>query len=500
MGKRYVTIWFRHLKTDWFTLRHPDYINIPFVLVLPIHGRIVITAANQLAKDQGIDVGMAFADARAIFPSLKSLNDKPEPSGKLLKAIAEWCIRFSPVVALDPPDGLIIDATGCAHLWGSEKEYLTLIYNRFKNMGYHIQTAMADTIGCAWAFSRFGNNGSIIEAGEQKKALPSLTPAALRIELETVEHLSKLGLCDINSFISMPRQALHRRFGKLLLQRLDQALGYEEEFINAVKTPAPYQERLTCLELIMTATGIEIALKRLLETLCSRLQQEGKGIRTAFFKCFRVDGKIEKIDIGTTGPSNNVKHLLKLFELKLETIEPAFGIELFILEASKVEQAHVPQEKLWKGVCGIEDIPFTELLDRIANKIGSANIHRYLPDEHYWPERSIKLASSIQQQTLTKWLTTKQRPLQLLSNPEYIEVTAPIPDYPPMLFRYKGKLHKIRKADGPERIEPEWWIQEGEHRDYYAIEDEEGFRFWVFRSGHYKGDKSNQWFMHGFFA
>jgi len=461
---------------------------------------MVITATNSLAEKQGIHTGMALADARAIFPPLKFLDDKPEPSGKLLNDIAEWCVRYSPCVAIDPPDGLILNATGCAHLWGSEHEYLTAIYNRFQQMGYDLRIGMADTIGAAWAVARFCNNANIIKSNEQKTALLSMSPAALRIDHEIIERLYKLGLRDINSFLNMPRNALKLRFGEQLIKRLDQALGYEEEFILPVHVPVPFEERLPCLEPILTAMGIQIALERLLESLCIRLQQEGKGLRTAIFKCFRVDGKIEQIELGTNRASNNARHLFKLFELKMETIEPALGIELFILEAPKVEDALPVQEKLWSGTCSIEDIKFSELMDRIAGKIGANNIHRYLPDEHYWPERSFRSATSLLEKSDTAWPTKLPRPIQVLHVPEHIEVTAPIPDYPPMLFRYKNKLHKVKKADGPERIEQEWWIRDGEHRDYYAVEDEDGSRYWLFRSGHYTGDKRNQWFIHGFFA
>lgn len=500
MGRRYITIWFRHLKTDWLSLRRPALKKFPFVLSLPVHGRMIITALNIPAEKQGIYIGMALADARAIFPSLKFLDDKPEPSGKLLRSIAEWCIRYSPTVAIDPPDGLILDATGCAHLWGSENEYLTEMYNRFQQMGYDLRIGMADTIGVAWAIAHFGKGKNIIESGQEGIALSDLSPAALRIDHEIIERLYKLGLRDINSFVSMPRNALKRRFGNQLLQRLDQALGNEEEFILPVQVPVPFEERLPCLEPILTATGIQIALERLLEKICTRLQKEGKGLRAAVFKCFRVDGKIEQIEIGTNRASHNKQHLFKLFELKIATIEPALGIELFILEAIKTEDALPVQEKLWAGACSIDDIKFSELMDRIAGKIGATNIHRYLPDEHYWPERSFRFAASLQEKSDAQWIIDKPRPIQVLSVPEHIELTAPIPDYPPMLFRYKNKLHKVKKADGPERIEQEWWIRDGEHRDYYAVEDEDGCRYWVFRSGHYTGDKRNQWFIHGFFA
>jgi protein ImuB len=260
----------------------------------------------------------------------------------------------------------------------------------------------------------------------------------------------------------------------------------------------PYQERLPCLEPIVTATGIEIALERLLEALCKRLDCELKGLRVAIFKCFRLDGKIEEIQVETNSPSNNPKHLINLFQIRLPSIEPDLGIELFLLEASKVED-HLPNQlKLWEAICGLEHIRVAEFVDRVAGKVGSNAIQRFLPDEHYWPERSCKPAIFLQERKSCEWKLDRPRPIQLLPQPELIDVTAPVPDYPPMLFRYKGKLHKIKKADGPERVEQEWWIQEGQHRDYYAVEDEEGRRYWLFRSGHYNEDY--QWFLHGFFA
>jgi len=500
MQKRIVAIWFRFLKTDWFSLRQPRLREVPFVLALPDHGRMVITAANSLAQVQGIEIGMSAADARALIPSLQVLDDKPGLSSKLLKGLAECCIRYTPIAAIDPPDGLVLDVSGCAHLWGGERPYLKDIIMRIKGLGYNIRVAMADTIGTAWGIARFGQETAIIEAGQQITALLSLPPAALRLEADITERLQKLGLHQIRNIISIPRSALRRRFGNHMLQKLDQALGLEEEVIQPVQPVEPYQERLPCVEPILTAKGIEIALQRLLTSLCHHLQQAQKGVRHIVFKGYRVDGKIEKIEIGTNRASHNIDHLFKLFEFKLPTIEPALGIELFMLEALKVEDVTPLQEKLWEGVGGLEDTGLSELLDRLVNRIGTGHIHRYLPDEHHWPERSIKPASSLHEKTNTEWRADITRPLQILPKPEPITVAAPVPDYPPMLFRYRDKVHKIKKADGPERIEREWWLEEGQHRDYYCVEDEEGYRYWLFRSGHYATDKTYQWFIHGFFA
>ena len=498
MEQRFVSIWFRHLSTDWFTLRQPELRSVPFVLRAPSHGRMVITAANAIAERKDIRPGMVLADARAILPGLLALDDKADLTVRLLKRLAEWCIRFTPVVTCDPPDGLLLDASGCPHLWGNDESYIKTIVQKLNCRGYDVRVAMADTPGVAWGMARYGKEPLIIPKGRNLEALLPLPPEALRLEQETVERLHKLGLHKIRQFIKIPRASLRKRFGKEFIMRLDQALGQEIEIIEPVQPVEPYQERLPCMEPIVSAKGIEIALRQLLETLCLRLQQEQKGLRAATLKGHRVDGKVEAVTIGTNRPSHHINHLYKLFEIKLSSIEPALGIELFVLEASKVED-HLPrQEKMWEGGGGLDDIRLSELIDRLAGKTGMQSIHRYVPDEHYWPERSFKPASSLQEKSPISWRADQVRPLQLLLHPERIDVTAPIPDYPPMLFRYKGKLHKIIRADGPERIEQEWWLQQGQHRDYYRVEDEDGHRYWIFRLGHY--DEKFEWFIHGFFA
>jgi protein ImuB len=500
MGKRFVSICFRHLATDWFTLRQPALRNLPFVLTQPSHGRMIITAANAMAQAHGIFHGMVLADARAINPSLQVYDDKPALRDQLLHRFAEWCIRFTPVAAIDPPDGIMLDVSGCSHLWGGEESYLSAISRRLKEHGYLVSAAMADTIGAAWAIARFGKVPMIIQPNDHLQALLPLPPESLRLEPEILPLFYKLGLVRIYDFISMPRHALLTRFGRPMLERLNQALGLKEETIQPVQPPEPWQERLPCLEPIVTATGIEIGLRRLIENICHRLKKENKGLRHAIFKGYRMDGKTMQLEISTNRPSCNVDHLLNLFVIKLPSVEPGPGIELFVLEAARVED-HLPlQEKFWKKTGGLDDMDLAELLDRITSRIGNQSIRRYLPDEHYWPERSIRKASSLNEEATIHWNRDKPRPLLLLSKPEPVLVTAPIPDYPPMLFRYKDKLHKIIRADGPERIEQEWWIQEGEHRDYYRVEDDEGRRYWLFRSGHYETGRASQWFIHGFFA
>lgn len=498
MSKRYVSIWFRHLQTDWFTRRQPIVRNRPFVLRAPLHGRMIVTAINAKAESNGIHLGMTLADTRAVVPDIEvqdSIADLPQ---KLLKRLAEWCIRFTPIVAVDLPDGLLLDVTGCSHLWNGDLNYVADIKRKLLALNYDVSVAMADTIGAAWGAARFGES-KIIHSDQLINSLLNFPPEALRIEQDIAEKLHKLGLHQIKQFIQMPRSSLRKRFGEQFIIQLDRATGQRIETIDPVIPVEPYQERLPCLEPIVTAAGIEIALRQLLEILCARLVQEQKGLRTAIFKCYRVDGKMVQIDIGTNRPSYSVHHLFKLFEIKIPLIEPALGIELFVLEAPQVEDHFPTQEKMWGSLGGLEDTHLSELLDRLANKVGMQTIHRYLPEEHYWPERSYKSTTSLEKKATTTWRDDKLRPIQLLPTPESIEVTAPIPDYPPMLFIHRGKIHQIIKADGPERIEQEWWLQQGQHRDYYRVEDQDGHRYWLFRLGHYDHN-NDKWFLHGFFA
>jgi protein ImuB len=459
---------------------------------------MLIRAVNALAGADGIRAGMVVADARAIYPSLQVLDAKEGMEEELLNSLAEYCLRYTPDIAPNPPDGLILNIKGCPHLWGGEQAYLKDLVLKLRGMGYDVRAAIADTIGAAWAVARYGTITPLVQPGEQKQALSMLPPAALRLEQPVTERLHKLGLYTIGSFLDMPRPALRQRFGPEILTRIDQALGRVTEWMQPIRPVPPCLERLPCLEPVRTAKGIERAIGQLLKELCLRLYREGKGLRIATLTCYRVDKEKQQVRISTGRASRSPEHLAKLFALQIPAIRPALGIELFLLEATVTEALSPTQEALWNAP-GKDEKAVAELLDKIAGKVGADKVHRYLPEEHYWPERSYKEALSLQEKPATRWRRDRMRPLSLLPRPEKIEVSVPVPDYPPLLFRYRDRRYRIVKADGPERIEQEWWLEEGLHRDYYAVEDENGARYWLFRSGHFDEEQS-AWYLHGFFA
>ncbi|HOZ75427.1 MAG TPA: DNA polymerase Y family protein [Flavobacterium sp.] len=494
---RYAFIWFPFLLTEYAARKKPELREFPFVLAASQRGRMVIESVSALAMQKGIRPGMVLADCKAILPELHMIKSEVGRNQKLLQALAEWSMGYTPFVAINLPDGLILDTSGCTHLWGGEIPYLESLKTKLAAYGYTVSAAIADTIGAAWAVARFGPPITAVKPGRQRDALLPLPAAALRLEAEVLARLRKLGLQRIDSFIDMPTSTLRRRFGASLPMRLAQALGQEIELAVPVKPVEPYQERLCSMDPIASATGISIALEQLLTTLCLRFESEGMGLRSAVFKAYRVDGNIQQIAIGTGHPSRNAHHIFGLFKHKIATLEPALGFELFVLQAPKVEPVTQEQAAIWNTSCQ-NDNKITELLDRVIAKTGST-ISRYLPVEHYWPERSVKEAMPLWEKQVSGWRIDRTRPIHLLPHPEAISVTAVLPDYPPMLFRYKGKLYPIAKSDGPERIEQEWWLADGLYRDYYCVEDENGARYWLFRAGPYQTGQP-EWFLHGFFA
>lgn len=499
MNKRYLAIWFPFLMTDRIAIKQTEFKTEPIAIIKQERNKQIICNVNHVANKMGIHANMPLADARIIIPTLTVFKQEENNALDLLKKLAEWCIRYTPYVAINLPDVLFLNITGCTHLWKNEANYVNDISNRLTAAGYHIKTAIADTMAAAWGVAHYDTD-KIIAPNQQLQALQELPAQALQLDEITVQKLHKLGFTNVNSFINIAPSTLRRRFGNDIIQRINQALGTQPEAFTPIIEHKPYCERLQCLEPITTAKGIEIAIETLLDKLCERLKNEDIGIRTAQLNCYRLDGKLQQINIGTNLASIHINHLFKLFELKIKQITPALGIELFVMEATKTEPLNKHQEALWQAENHTDINEIAELLDRISMKAGKNAIRRYLPQPYHWPENSITAVNDLNEQPQIDWPTHKPRPSVLLNQPELIKVSAPIPDYPPMNFTYQNEIHRIVKADGPERIEQEWWLNDGKHRDYYYVEDEKGQRYWLFRLGHYNSNKAAEWFIHGFFA
>jgi protein ImuB len=499
MGKRFMSIFLPHLQADIRARRCPELRERPFALAEKVRNRMLLCSVNRLALQQGIYPGMAVADARAMLPDLELITDELPDIAESLRTLAIWCQRFTPFTGIDFPDGILLDISGCSHLWGGELPYQQHILQRLREGGIWSIGAIADTIGAAWALARFAPQLSPLPAGQQASALQSLPVAALRLDTLSAEKLNKLGLYRIQDCLKIPRAALKRRLGTLTGQRLDQATGALAEDFDNVSAPAEYASRLPCPEPIRTAEAIALALQQLLQALCNQLKKDRKGLRSCLLQAYRIDGQIQSLEIKTGQAQSDPTHLHYLFSLHIERIAPGLGIELFTLEAPLVEALPPEQELLWRLHSKESTLQTSVLLDKIRNYLPLARVQRFMPEERYWPEHAVSICQDLQSGATTTWPTGVPRPIQLLQAAKEITVMVPIPDYPPVQFQLEGVMHRVVKADGPERIEAEWWLHPGTFRDYYFVEDEKGRRYWLYREGPYDSE-TTKWYLHGFFA
>ena len=457
---------------------------------------------NPAAGAHGLKPGVAVADARAWVPQLVVLPLEPEADAADLKRLADWATRFSPLVAIDGADSLMLDIAGCAHLWGSETRMLVDLDRHLRFFGLHYRAAIADTIGAAWGTARFGAGpNQIVPHGQQRTALSELPPAALRLPEEICAQLQRLGLKRIADLCILPRAALARRFGTVLMDRLDQALGRQDETLSPLLPPPQCYVRMDFAEPIMLRADIDRALGLLLKRLTEALRPHETGPRQLDLSCYRLDGETQRLTIGTTRASLDGAHLFRLFEEKLEQLRPDDGFEAMRLSGREMERLTTQQHDFEAGGAVRHDL--APLIDRLSNRLGEGAVHRVETRESHIPERAVRRLPPLAESPRLHWPKASQRPVRLLAHPEPIEAVAPIPDDPPVQFRWRHVLHKVRAAEGPERIAPEWWLpgeQDAEIRDYYRVEDSEGRRFWLYRAGLYQTTPAPRWFMHGMFG
>ena len=492
-----------------------------------------ITAVDEAAGRLGLHPGMALADARAIHPALRVEHADEDGDAEALESLALWCQCFSPLTRPDSPDGVMLDITGCAHLFGGETGLIAALAARFVRFGLTARLAIAPTIGAAWGLSRYGARrdrgnakGAQIADGPLHEVLAHLPVAALRLDERTVAALTRLGLKSVGDLLGKPRAPLAARFGRELAERLDQALGRAGESFEALALPPAWRVERRFAEPLITLEAIETALGQLACDLARLLERDGKGARRLVLGFYRVDGWVTHREVRTSAPSRQPRHLARLLAERLDAIEgdAGFGFEAMTLGAFDVENAQAHQEKLSPDADGQGDAPqIAPLIDRLVNRFGADRVTRYEPFASHLPERSARPVSVLKHAAAhaspaPDWPAHLDaladgasfgRPLLLLARPEPVTALFEVPDGPPVRFEWRRVSHRITRAEGPERIAPEWWrVAEGAGRltrDYYRVEDEAGRRFWLYREGLFERandclDAMPAWFIHGVFS
>ncbi len=475
----------------------------------------LLTAVDDAAERLGLAPGMALAQARAMHPGIEAIEEDAEADSVLLEQIADWCLRYTPLVACDPPDGLLLDISGCAHLYGGEEQLVADLAGRLEAAGFAYRIAIAGSIGAAWAAAHYGEPGRY-RCGGERSLLSPLPLAALRIEAGTVAALARVGLKRVGDIIDLPRSPLTARFGAALLRQLDRALGAEHEPLNPRLPVAPYVAEQRFPEPIAREKDVLAIVARLAARLQFALERRGDGARRIELTLFRTDGALRRVAAGTSRPLRQPAAMRALFAERLtalaDALDPGFGFDMARLSVLVAEPC--PPEQI--GIGGAQDdAEFDRLVDRLSARLGARRVRRPVAQDSHIPELAgIAVPAQAAATTDIGWDAFRRyraeadlspRPLRLLTRPEPIEAVAEVPDGPPLRFRWRRALHEVVAAGGPERIEGAWWSEHGgPARDYFRVEDKAGLRFWLFRAGLYRdlvqGAAAPSWFLHGAFG
>ena len=484
----------------------------------------MIEAVNAAATAAGVKPSARFADARAICPELQSVPHDPQADAALLERLTAWSRRWGPWTALDGADGLLVDTSGAAHLFGGEAQAIAQMLRSISAIGYSVNAAMAPTAAAAWALARYASSGVYLT--DLPAALAPLPVAALRLDAATVLLLKRLGLKTIGDLLAVPREGLVRRFRNRRdpaanpLIRLDQALGGAHEAIPALESEPVQRAATRVAEPILHVAILLPVLETLSQRLAASLRQRHRGARRLGFEAFRIDGHVARLEAELARPTRDPAHMVKLFAERLEGLEAGFGFDAFALTALWHEALDAAQPDLSGEVAG--DALLASMIDRLVVRLGRRNVRVPQPRESHMPERSVRWVSAVDMassprprpETAPARLNAKaphqlalpfhQRPLRLLDNPEPISVLYITPEGVPRRFTWRRVQHEVIKVEGPERIAPEWWREKGTARlrDYYRVEDAAGARYWIYRGGLIGDGRGGapDWYLHGLFA
>jgi protein ImuB len=548
--RRILSLWFPRLAAERvLRLSRAGMAGLsgPLAVVADRNGAQVIVSVSAAAEAAGVVVGQPLRDATAMCPDLATVTADPAAEAAFLTRLRRWVGKFSPWVAEEPPAGLVVDLTGCAHLFGGEAALLAQVEADCEALGLSLRAAIADTPGAAWALSRHaglgvavhrsgdaiqqeahatrsraakrrgwerggalpvagaggaGPRGVIAPQGKMRQALGPLPVAALRLDEEAVEGLVRLGLRRVEDLAVLPRAALARRFGAAVLRRLDQALGLEPEPVTPAGAPLHFAARISLPEPIGLLADVEAAVDRLLPVICARLRKQGHGARRVRLEAFRSDGGVQVAEVGLARASDREDRIRPLLAMKLPDLEAGFGFDLIRLEAVAVERLS-PMQHRSPSVSGGGVVPqdggLDDLLGKLGVRLGAEAVTRFHPGESHVPEKAAQvLAAAWSAPFAGEWPRRGRRRPLMLFRPE--PVGAPEDDpTPPARFRWRRREMVTRFAVGPERIAPEWWLDDPEWRsgprDYWRVETEGGERLWLFFA--HGADVTGGWFCHG---
>lgn len=492
----------RHIRRlDQRGERPPESLPMALAIEGP-HGRI-IHATNRAAEAEGVHKGARAVDMRALCPELKLEYADIGGDHAALQKLMLWSRRWCPWTAVDGATGLVMDTTGAAHLWGGEAQMLRDIEGRLATLGLTASLAIAPTHGAAWALARFGKLRDCCGPDNLALRLSNMPTRALRLHADTLLLLKRLGLKTVGDLAAVPRLALARRFGRAPLAenpllRLDQMLGHRPEPVSPPEDPPRFMVEARLAEPVQDPTA---HIPELCTRLCQQLAGPGLGARKLRLVIYRSDGEVRHVDAATSAATRDAAHLTRLFDGKLDAIDPGFGFDLITLAALQAEQLTTAQAAL-DGRAG-PGADLAHLIDRLSGRFGRDRLRRPSLRESHIPERREIWTPAMAGQPRPPLSSRSLRPLRLFDPPEEVRVIYAVPEGPPAQFIWRKITHRVVRFAGPERIAPEWWADRPSSRlrDYYRVEDQHGLRLWLYREGILDdGHRDDpRWCIHGAF-
>ncbi|AGH49122.1 hypothetical protein G432_06985 [Sphingomonas sp. MM-1] len=514
-NRRCLALWFPFLPADRLraarrrTGASPEA-QAPLAFVEKVKGALRLAAVDAQALALGLEPGLPLADARARVPDLAVADHDPDADLAWLEALAEGCGRYTPMVAVDAPDGLLLDISGCAHLFGGEAGLVADIEARLAQSGLAVRHALAGNAAGARALARF----QTVPAADEATAIRRLPVAALGLDSEAELGLRRAGLKLVGDLACRPLAAIAARFGGDAVMALRRLLGEADSPIVPRRTPPTIGIERRFAEPI-ARTEYALAVLEELAGEAKRLLEERKaGGRRFEGMFFRSDGLARSIRVETSRPTRDPAMVMRLFRERIgaldDPIDPGFGFDMVRLSVPLVEPLAAAQLRLEGGATHEAEI--AALVDRLSTRLGRGRVRRLVPRDTHIPEQAQLALPAVAAPPPAAWDAAGPgdpplRPIHLFDPPQPIDVIAEVPDGPPHRFRWRRDAHEVRRFEGPERIAAEWWQRAdgaidrpGLTRDYYRVEDARGRRFWIFRHGLYEEKADPAWYLHGVFA
>ena len=531
--RRILSLWFPFLAAEHALRSNPTATDDPFAIIAERHNALQIHSVSATAAAQGISVGQSLSDAHVLCPRLITAPHNPITETAALDALARWATKFTPWISPNAPDALLLDISGCAHLYGGEYALTEVIQNECARFQLTVKFGVADTAGAAWALARFANSqiGSdrsgdeiaqearatrsrsakrrnwerggaaptqrvkskttaIAPTGETIAVLRHLPPSSLQISPDQALKLSRLGLRTIGDLLDLPRAALARRFGADLMSRLDQVTGAAPEPVSPAGQPLHFANRLSFPDPIGTEDDIIAAIDRLLPPLCAKLTQSGHGARRLQLTFTRTDASLQIVEVGLARITTDATRMRPLLTLQLPTIDPGFGIDQMRLQATVTEpeqkQTHKGHFDAVNAAINLRDndTRVADVIGRLGARIGLEALSHLHPADSHIPEKGATQMASAYSTPCTAWPTPPTpRPI-IMFPPE--PITTQGPETPPKDFKWRRRTYKTQHTQGPERITPEWWLDDPNWRsgarDYWSVTTQQGKRLWLFQT------------------